>query len=388
MKLGKLLTACAGLVLMASSAVAGPVWTFGPEDQGLLKLEYFGQFQLTHRDMGAGPDDDDTMEFNFRRNRLALIGAYDKLGFYFQTEYTEDVNIDNFNVDDGDESEFRVLDAQFRYKFSDAAELRLGKFKYNFTRENLEACEIPLNLDRSLFIRAPFVGTRDKGVALWGNLFDDVFQYRIDVMNGRNDSSSAPDSNFRYTGRAHLTFLDKETGYGYRGTYMGNKKVITLGAAYQYEADVAYANEALEAGAVDYKAWTVDFFVEYPFDGIGTFTFSTAYVDYDLDEAYKGATPTSSTLGVNGEKNGGYMKAGYMLPNFPLQFFVRAENWSFAEWDGVYDQEVDWFGGGFNYYFRGQDLKLTVEYATVEFDTESRECQDFDTLTAQLQVIF
>ena len=42
MKLGKLLTACAGLVLMASSAVAGPVWACGPEDQGLLKLECFG----------------------------------------------------------------------------------------------------------------------------------------------------------------------------------------------------------------------------------------------------------------------------------------------------------------------------------------------------------
>jgi hypothetical protein len=55
---------------------------------------------------------------------------------------------------------------------------------------------------------------------------------------------------------------------------------------------------------------------------------------------------------------------------------------------GVYDQEVDWYGGGLNYYFRGQNLKLTLEYSTVEFDTETRDCQDFDTLTAQLQVIF
>jgi hypothetical protein len=77
-----------------------------------------------------------------------------------------------------------------------------------------------------------------------------------------------------------------------------------------------------------------------------------------------------------------------MLPNMPLQFFVRAENWSFAEMDGVYDQEVDWYGGGVNYYVRGQNLKFTVEYSTVDFDEETSTAEDFDSLTAQLQVIF
>jgi hypothetical protein len=72
----------------------------------------------------------------------------------------------------------------------------------------------------------------------------------------------------------------------------------------------------------------------------------------------------------------------------PLQFFVRAENWSFAEMDGVYDQEVDWYGGGVNYYVRGQNLKFTVEYSTVDFDEETSTAEDFDSLTAQLQVIF
>jgi hypothetical protein len=385
----KVLAACTGLVMLATSAFAGPVWTFGPEDQGLLKLDYKGQFQLNYRDMGAGPDDDDTMEFNFRRNRLALVGLYEGFGIYVQTEYSEDRNITPFDVIDGGGSDFQLLDAQFRFKYNDAVQFRVGKFKHSLTRENQEACEKPLTLDRSVLVKAPYVKTRDKGVAMWGNLFEDVFQYRLEVMNGRNDSYSAPESNFRYGARAHVTFLDKETGYGYRGTYMGNKKVITLGASYQYEADVAFTNST-EQDAVDYQAWSVDLFVEYPVEDIGTFTFSTAYMDYDLDDAYKGGETNEDAFGFignDGEKNGGYTKIGYMLPNTPLQFFARAENWSFARW-GVVDQEVDWFGGGLNYYFRGQNLKLTLEYSTVEFDTEVRDCQDFDTLTAQLQVIF
>jgi len=392
-KTGLLATAAAGLVLMASSAFAGPTWTFGPEDEGLMKIEYKGQFQLDYRDTGSGANgDDSSSEFNFRRNRIALMGLYKGVGLYFQTEYNEDNNINSFSVGDGDNADFRVIDAQFRYKVNDAVQFRIGKYKYNFTRENLEACEAPLTLDRSLMIRAPFVETRDKGVTLWGNLFDGVFQYRLDAMNGRNDSASSPDSNFRYGARAHVTLLDGEKGYGYKGTYMGEKKVITIGGAYQMEQDVAYADCTNETDAVDYKAWTVDLFAEYPIEDVGTFTFSTAYVDYDLDDAFKGFDPDDNVLGLNGEKNGGYTKIAYMLPNTPLQFFVRAENWSFAGWeDGssvILDQEVDWYGGGINYYFRGQDLKLTLEYSTVDYDKETASCEDFDTLTAQIQVIF
>lgn len=403
MEFRKLLTACVGTVLLATPAFAGPTWTFGPEDQGALKLEYKGQFQLNHRDTGGGSNDDESVsEFNFRRNRVALMGAYGKhFGLYVQTEYNEDNNISGFSVTDGDNEDFQLLDAVMRFKYNDAVNFWLGKYKYSFTRENLEACEMPLTLDRSLLIRAPLAseGTRDKGVTLWGNLFDQKFQYRLDAMNGRNDSDSAPDSAFRYGARAHVTLLDPESGHGYKGTYLGEKKVLTIGGAYQMEKDVAYSNPSLAADAVDYEAWTVDLFFEYPVDGVGTFTVSGAYADYDLDDAYKNATLGNldqSVIGLNGEKNGGYVKIGYMLPNLPLQFFARSESWSFANLYGVYDQEVDWYGGGINYYFRGQDLKLTLELSQADFDKEGRffdgnamcPTEDFTTFTAQMQVIF
>lgn len=397
MEFRKLLTACVGTVLLATPAFAGPTWTFGPEDQGALKLEYKGQFQLNVRDDGSGADGDETTsEFNFRRNRLALMGAYGKhLGLYVQTEYNEDINIGPFSVTDGDnDNEMRMLDAVLRFKYNDAVNFWLGKYKYSFSRENLEACEMPLTLDRSLLIRAPLAsdGTRDKGVTLWGNLFNDIFQYRLEAMNGRNDSTSSPESAFRYGARAHVSLLDPENGHGYKGTYMGEKKVLTLGAAYQMEKDVAYSDTVAKTGAVDYDAWTVDLFFEYPVDGVGTFTVSGAYADYDLDDAYQGLNPDVLTLGLNGEKNGGYVKIGYMLPNLPLQFFARSESWSFANFENVMDQEVDWYGGGFNYYFRGQDLKLTMELSKVDFDKEGvfggSKTEDFTTFTTQLQVIF
>ncbi len=384
-KAGLLCAITTAFCLIAGSALAGPVWTFGPEDQGLLKLDYKGQFQLLHRDTGAGTDDDgDATEFNFRRNRIALMGAWgENFGLYVQTEYTEDRNILPFGVSDGGDGEFEMLDAVLRFKMNDAFNLWVGKFKYSFTRENLEACEMPLTLDRSTMIRAPFVSTRDKGVALWGNLFNDMFQYRLDVMNGRNDSASSPESNPRFTGRVHVSLLDPEKGYGYRGTYLGKKKVLTLGAAFQSEAALAYAG----GEEVDYSAWTVDAFAEYPIEGVGTFTLSGAYVDYDLDEGYKNGSPDGDVTGLNGEKNGWYVKGGYMLPNLPLQLFARAEGWSFAKLGDVYDQEVGLMAAGFNYYLRGQNLKVTVEYSALDFD-QDETAEDINTLIGQLQVVF
>lgn len=391
----------AGSMLLAGTAFAGPQMTFGPNDEGTLQLDYKGQFQATFRDTGSGTaSDDSTAEFNFRRNRLALMGAYGELmSIYVQTEFLEKQNITSLRVVDGDaDSEFSMLDAQMRFEFNKAFNVHVGKFKYNMSRENLEACEAPLTLDRSLFIRAPFVTTRDKGVAVWGNLFNDMFQYRLDVMNGRSATGSVtPKSNFRYTGRAHVSLLDPETGYGYKGTYLGKKKVLTVGAAYQMESDVAYADTVNRSGAVDYKGWTTDLFFEYPLEGIGTVTFSGAYEDVDLGGAYKGANPDAGTVGLNGEKNGWYLKGAYMLPNLPLQMFGRYEKWKFASLnlsstgvtaDTAFDQGLDWYGFGANYYFHDQSLKLTVEYSRTEFDKWNASTKDFSTFITQLQLIF
>lgn len=391
----------AGTMLLTGTAFAGPQMTFGPNNEGTLQLDYKGQFQAVVRDTGSGADKDgSTADFNFRRNRLALMGAYgDVMSMYVQTEFLEKQNITPLTVVDGDAaSEFTMLDAQMRFQFDKAFNVHVGKFKYNMSRENLEACEAPLTLDRSLFSRAPYVTTRDKGVAVWGNLFNDMFQYRLDVMDGRSAAGSVtPESNFRYTGRAHITLLDPETGYGYKGTYLGKKKVLTFGAAYQMESKVAYGDTVAKSDAVDYKGWTADAFFEYPLDGAGTVTLSGAYENIDLGGAYKGANPDSGTIGLNGEKNGWYLKGAYMLPTVPLQIFGRYEKWKFAALnlsstgvaaDTIYDQSLDWFGFGANYYFRDQNLKLTAEFSRTVFDKVNASTSDFSTFITQLQLIF
>jgi Phosphate-selective porin O and P len=398
----------APLLAQEKDTMTAPPWGdagarihFGDEDQGVLQIQYKGQFRMNVRDIGSGLNNDDTTtNSGFRRNRIAFMGAWsDKVSLYVQTEFAEpnlapvDFSGAGFN------SNFQLLDAVARFSFSDAFKVNVGRFKYNLSRENLEACEEPLTLDRSLFIRTAYVGTRDDGVAVWGNLFSDKVQYRADVMEGRQalPGTIAPASNPRFSGRAHVTLLDPETSYGYKGTYLGKKKVLTFGAAYQFEPKVTYVDPDTQLGKKDYQAWTVDGFFEYPFKGAGTVTASGAYEKVDLNGAYMGANPDNGATGIFGEKNGWYGKAGYLFPGTPLQVFGRYEKWRFACLLNVFDQIVDWYGFGANYYIWGQNLKLTAEWSKTDFDVEgsftnvqgtTRTTKDFNTFVAQMQFIF
>jgi hypothetical protein len=379
---------------------AGARVTFGEEDQGALQIQYKGEFRVNYRDFASGPDGtDSTTNLGFRRNRIAFMGAWsDKVSLYVQGEFAQPnlAPIDFSGA--GFENDFQLLDAAIRFSFSDAFKVTVGRFKYNLNRENLEECEAALTLDRSLFIRPSYVATRDDGVAVWGNLFGDRFQYRVDAMEGRQAVAGlvAPSSNPRYSARGHITLLEPENRYGYKATYLGDKKVLTVGAAYQVESDVTYVDIDQQYGKEDYQAWTVDAFFEYPLKGAGTVTASAAYEKVDLGGAYEGANPDNGATGLNGAKNGWYAKGGFLLPGTPLQVFGRFEKWRFACLNNVFDQIIDWYGFGANYYIWGQNLKLTAEWSKTDFDQEgtftslqsTRTTRDFTQFVTQIQFIF
>lgn len=370
-----------GLALAAPTASAGPTINFG--DQGSLTFTYAVQAWLQNKDFNGSAKDD--TDFFLRRNRLALSGqANDYVGFYFQVEGGGFPDADN---------KLYVRDAYVTLDFKDELRFIVGEFKNTFTRENLEACLEPLTLDRSETLAyTPFGGTRDKGVAVWGNLLDAKLQYRLMIAEGR-DNAAAPDDNPRVTARVHYSFLDPEPNYGYLGTYLGTAKVFTVGAAYDHQSDVVYAYYPMRTDAKDYKAWTVDAFFEYP-AASGVYTVSAAYMKYDSDDV-SNASPDPA-YPISGDLKGHTIKAGYMLPEKlgkgRLQFFARQDKADYGIKTGIaeyYDRTTTSVGA--NYYLDGQNLKLTVEYSKIDFDTPhptATGLQDQKQLTVGLQFIF
>lgn len=379
------LLAAALATAIPTTSMAGPTITFGEE--GYVTFSYAVQLWHQYRGYTSADDDGSMFDTFLRRNRLLFAGQYnDYIGFYAQLEAGNDDRLGN-----ADRPVF-YRDAYVTLDYTDAVRLIAGRFKNTFSRENLEACLEALTLDRAEIIAyTPFGagggGSRDTGLAVWGNLADGLFQYRFMVADGREGEDVVKDS-ARLTARVHVSLFDPETDYGYLSNYLGTRTVLTFGLAYDYQADVAYANFPARSDPVDYKAWTADMLFEYPTKA-GTYVLSAAYFDYSTDNAIN-ANPDPN-LPVTAELEAYYVKGGYLLPGKigigRLQPFFRYERSDYAV--DTFDQR--WQGLGVNYYIDGQNLRLTFEYARITFEDEhptNAALQDYNQATLAFQLIF
>lgn len=378
---------CMALAMATSTpALAGPTIPFG--DEGYITVSYAMQLWTQARSYTSPTDNGKSYDTFLRRNRLLFAGQYnDYVGFYAQIEAGNDDKLGN-----ADKSIF-YRDAYLTLDYNDSLRFIGGRFKNTFSRENLEACLEPLSLDRAEVIAySPFGaqgGSRDTGIAMWGNLANAKLQYRLMIADGRQGDEIVKDSP-RLTGRVHLSLFDPETDYGYRSNYLGTKKVLTFGLAYDYQADVAYGNFPARTAAKDYKAWTADAFFEYP-TASGTYVLSTAYFDYSTGNAIN--ENPDPKLPVSSELKAYYVKGAYLLPGKVgigrLQPYFRYEKSDYGVTSGYYDQ--NWKGAGINYYIDGQNLRLTLEYAKIEFDRQhptDASLQDYSQATLGFQFIF
>lgn len=374
----------AALLGFAGAASAGPTIPFGKE--GNLTFTYSLQAWGQDRGYTSSTDDGRTTDLFLRRNRLTFSGQYnDLVGFYANLDAPS-----NSKGGDDDKSIF-FRDFYATFDFTDELRLIVGRNKNAFSRENLETCFDALTLDRAEVISyTPWGGSRDTGVALWGNLMDGKVNYKLMLADGREGNNVVKDSP-RVTGRVHVALLDPETEYGYRGTYLGTRNVLTIGAAYDFQKNVAYGDLVGKTDPRDYKAWTADIFYEQP-TASGTFTASAAVFRYDMGKYFYGLSP-DPTVPANVDLKAWFVKGGYLMPNKVgpgrIQLFARHEVSDYDLPSGYKDQK--WTGVGANYLIDGQLLKLTFEAAQIKFDVQNPtdpSQRDYKQYTLGLQFIF
>lgn len=415
--------------LAATQASAGPVIEFGDNGESYMQLDAKFQGIADFTDFGSGKDGEDSrMDLYLRRARIVFTGMLnDTWGAKFQTcggtSATRNFGGGGYELAKSNEknnSQIRLTDGYLIGLLDDAFNIKVGLTKIPLTRANLDECFNPLSHERSAFVYSPY-GTdatkisRDMGIVASGNFVGNHLKYFAAIMEGREGSSRfynpfvdktftsspEPDSNFDYVFRLHYSFLKPESGptaMGYKGTYLGKKgPILTLGGAVAYEPDAAYKNTkpkgapgtpdfllatVLNDDKVDYKAYTADVFFEYPMADMGTLTATGLWLKVDFDDAYKTARAIAdlNTIvgGANGQKEGGYVKAGYILPYTVgskglVQPFARYEKWDLASFLGVDNQTVKQYGIGANYFVRGDDsVRFTFEYYRTDFDKKTK----------------
>ena len=388
----------------ALAALLQPAFAAMPD----IKVELKGQVYAENTDFGTGQDRmGNRTDLHFQRLRLTITSMLDETwGFKFQTcgnVGTAKQGSLGYGITaqdtDWNDRDVRIIDGYAIGNFSDQLNLKIGLTKIPLTRANLDDCFAPLTLDRSMFVysaygSSPAKFSRDIGAVAWGTFNEEHLKYFAGAFQGREGitrtnhpfsgavvtSSIEPSSNLEWVGRVHYSFLDAEPGSGYAGTYFGELKILTLGIGAAYEAKSVYRNVSPTGAvtgtdAVDYKAFAADLLFEHPV-GTGVVTFNAQYLKTDFDDAYKtnvnGGDRLANITGINGQKDGGYVKGAYMLPQKfgkegRLQPYAIYEKWKFAHLLGIDQQKITQSGLGLNYYIKEQRVRVTAEYLKTEF---------------------
>jgi hypothetical protein len=100
---------------------------------------------------------------------------------------------------------------------------------------------------------------REDGVAVWGSFLEGRARYQIGGFRGRvggPNRSAFP----LVAARASYSLWDPEPGYYAAGTYLGAKKILTLGIHGRFQQD---AVATMDGGAAPYAGYGADFLLEH-----------------------------------------------------------------------------------------------------------------------------
>src|SRR5213595_1852858 len=329
--------------------------------------------------------------FRLRRARIGLTGDFAE-NFDFKME-------GDFENSDGtspsNRTDFSGTDIWLNWHQFPSAQVKAGQYKAPFGLEQLTPDTSLYTIERSIATGA-ITPERQIGIQLWGKPFTniwpeqkDLVTYYAGVFNGNGRNINVNDNNnFMFVGRLELQPLKD---------YAGNGSFLKLGGDVLNSRDNAGVNIS-QAGnllvnadgslssftlpsAAQRTAWSVDAWLELgPFDLIGEYLQETV-----LPRTVPGATPAFSAF----NSDGFYVTGAYYILPKKLQAVVQ---WQFLNPGQKGNDGIPSILGGLNYYIRGDNVKLMVNYIHTWSDFRQANPQfgddQFDEVLMRAQVMF
>jgi hypothetical protein len=203
---------------------------------------------------------------------------------------------------------------------------------------------------------------RDVGVELRGLVLGGALEYRAGVFQGKRNppvTNAASSNSFRYAGRVQLNFLDAEPNFFYAGSYLGKKKIFSLGASADFQG----------GGHGDYRAVGADAFLDLPV-GPGELTAQTDLLYRNGGSRVQIPSQTAFMA-----------EAGYRFDAIKLSPIGRFERrWGSA----AAARETD-VGGGLAFWAYGHTSNLKAFYTRLIPDSPTKA---YDQFNLQWQVFF
>ena len=348
--------ACIIASLVIGSASAGAQVVIKANDDVNFKLGVLGQFQGDTLD---NPDDEPSTNNLFvRRLRLIFGGQVTKnVTFFVETDAPNlgRVLANGKNI----QPSVIVQDAYAEFRVANAFMLDAGLMFIPFSRNSLQSAATLLPIDYGAFTfsdNAPEQSStgRDTGFQARGYFAGNRLEYRIGVFQGFRDAGS--DNAFRYAGRVQYNVLDTETGFFYTGTYLGKKKILAIGAAFDAQKD--------------FHAYDADAFFDYPL-GPGAVTAQFDYHRFDGGE----------TLTTLPKQNDVLVEGGYLIRALKLTPVLQVAHRNISD-RSLGDETLTAIGA--NYWWAGHNANIKALYTRIA----PRGLPKQNEFTVQLQIFY
>ena len=140
---------------------------------------------------------------------------------------------------------------------------------------------------------------RDRGVTLWGMLFDGMIKYHASMVDLEPGN---PVSNARYAGRVMLSLLEPEKGYYLSGTYFGKQDVLSIGGVASYKSGLKIKDGGLKDN--EFLGLSADLLFEKNLGAFGTITVEAGYWNFNGTGKNYAVHPTPTTTVFGGGLTG------------------------------------------------------------------------------------
>jgi len=234
------------------------------------------------------------------------------------------------------------------------------------SRNSLQGAPFLNGLDfyASTYVHAGVFGSssnsfgRDVGLQARGILPGGLLEYRLGVFQGKrrtaNEDNVASSNGFRLAGRVQLNLLDPEKVYFLRGTWLGEKRLLSF------------------AGSYDYQYSSADSYFAYSFDALFDADNVTAQVEYThRDGGSRVDLPVQRAF---------IAEAGYRIGSLRTSPIARFERRSGP--DDFVDETL--IGGGLSFWAFNHNSNLKIFYIRGLRD----DGPNYDQFKAQWQVFY
>jgi len=328
--------------------------------------------------------------FRLRRARINLTGDFAE-----QFDFKVEGDFENSDGLNSSRTAFEATDIFINWHQFPWAQVKMGQWKAPFGLEQTTPDTTLYTIERTLPTGA-ITPERQVGIQLWGKPLATVWPDHADLLtyyagifngNGRNITNN-DNNNFMYVSRLESTLFKDVFGKG---------SFLKLGADILNSRDDKGTNisQSLNLlvnsdgslspfvlpGADERTAWSVDAWLKMgPFDLIGEF----------LQERVHPRTVNGVPPDFDGfTTDGFYVTGGYFLIPKKLQAVVQ---WQYLNPGQKGNDGISSIVGGLNYYIRGDDLKLMVNYIHTWSDFREANPEfgqdDFNEVIGRVQVMF